>query len=787
MATSTPSSNASASASQARGSGSSGSVGSVTVTDPRAPLWDHVNILEKAKPGVGGKVLWKCKYCDFSKATSYTRVEAHLLWMKNKGVALCPKVSYEMPCDMRREVQRCKELVERERTRYVPLPTGPAPSNETTARKKKRGPASALEKVWDLDNRRHLDALLARAFYSGRISFNFARNPYFREAISFACSHDLNGYVGPGYNKYRESLLVQERRHIDGLLESSKSVWPEKGVTICCDDWSDRQRRPIIDLLAVCDKSPMRNQSPMFLRADNCQGEIKTKEYIADKLRGIIEEVGRHNVVQIITDTPQFAKVRVSYWKLSLITFFWTPCVVHTLNLAMKSICEPKPPKNNSSDDELFIWSQLEFMHNVKSEAQMIKNFIMNHGMRLSMFNEFSDLKLLSIAETRFASVVCMLKRFVEVKAALQHMVISDKWSIYKDDAPTAQVVKEKILSDVWWGNVDFILKITAPIYEMIRLADTDTPCLHLIYEMWDSMIEKVKKEIYLWEGKELNEDSTLYSHDGHHRYHTKKWLEEGVGRVPPHKDKEVSQMRMQCFKKFFRNPEELAQVKEEYSRFSSCSGEFNDLDSIHDRFAVSPMTWGINHGQSIPLLMNLAIKLISQPASSSCCERNWSTYSFIHSVKRNALTVERAEDLASFKKGETRLWDVSGDSWDTMGGVGLLEVADLSLDEPELQGVSFGSYSMNFYGPSAGCALSRWRDRATRDMAAGTEAPTGALQHTHTHSQLTAAHTHRVKKKSEFSLWLGRKEEALSICHPQEEEKIAKPEGVSNSSRIIP
>ncbi|WVZ53029.1 hypothetical protein U9M48_004020 [Paspalum notatum var. saurae] len=370
--------------------------------------------------------------------------------MKNKGVALCPNVSYEMLCDMRRKVQRCKELVERDRTCYVPLPTGPAPSNETTAMKKKRGSASALEKAWDLDNRRHLDALLARAFYSGGISFNFARNPYFREVISFACSHDLNGY---------------ERRHIERLLESSKSVWPEKGVTICCDGWSDPQRRPIINFLAVCDKSPM------FLRADNCQGEIKTKEYIADKLRGIIEKVGRQNVIQIITDNASNCKAEFD-------NIFWTPCVVDTLNLAMESICELKPPKNNSSDDELFIWSQLEFMHTVKSEAQMIKNFIMNHGMRLSMSNEFSDLKLLSIAETRFASVVCMLKRFVEVKAVLQHMVISDKWSIYKNDAPTTQVVKEKILSDVLWGNVDFILRITTPIYEMIRIANIDTPCL---------------------------------------------------------------------------------------------------------------------------------------------------------------------------------------------------------------------------------------------------------------------------------------------------------------------
>lgn len=105
-----------------------------------------------------------------------------------------------------------------------------------------------------------------------------------------------------------------------------------------------------------------------------------------------------------------------------------------------------------------------------------------------------------------------MLKRFVEVKSALQLMVISDKWSIYKDDVPTAQVVKDKILSDVWWGKVAYILRITTTIYEMIHMTDTDKPYLHLIYEMWDSMIEKVKKEIYRYEGKEDNEVSDLYS-----------------------------------------------------------------------------------------------------------------------------------------------------------------------------------------------------------------------------------------------------------------------------------
>ena len=56
-----------------------------------------------------------------------------------------------------------------------------------------------------------------------------------------------------------------------------------------------------------------------------------------------------------------------------------------------------------------------------------------------------------------------------------------------------------------------YILKFIAPIYEMIRVADTDNPCLHLIYEMWDSMIENVKKEVYLYEGKELQQTDCYF------------------------------------------------------------------------------------------------------------------------------------------------------------------------------------------------------------------------------------------------------------------------------------
>ena len=46
----------------------------------------------------------------------------------------------------------------------------------------------------------------------------------------------------------------------------------------------------------------------MFLRAVNAEGEIKSKEYIAEKLIAVIEEVGSRNVVQVITDNASNCK-----------------------------------------------------------------------------------------------------------------------------------------------------------------------------------------------------------------------------------------------------------------------------------------------------------------------------------------------------------------------------------------------------------------------------------------------------------------------------------------------
>ncbi|XP_058221142.1 uncharacterized protein LOC131331274 [Rhododendron vialii] len=115
------------------------------------------------------------------------------------------------------------------------------------------------------------------------------------------------------------------------------------------------------------------------------------------------------------------------------------------------------------------------------------------------------------------------------------------------------------------------------------------------------------------------------------------------------------------------------------------------------------PISWWANHGASTPLLQALAFKLLSHPAFSSCCERNWSTYSVIQSVKRNRLATSRAEDLVfvhcnlhllsrkseEYTVGPSKYWDISGDQFD-IEGQEVAELAQLSLDEPELEKLTF-------------------------------------------------------------------------------------------------
>lgn len=167
--------------------------------------------------------------------------------------------------------------------------------------------------------------------------------------------------------------------------------------------------------------------------------------------------------------------------------------------------------------------------------------------------------------------------------------------------------------------------------------------------------------------------------------------------------DGEISQGRKEAFRRIYQDSALLAEVEDAFAEFSTGSGRFGGYDVIRDRGAKKPYSWWANHGAKSPPLQQLAMRLLSQVTSSSCCERNWSTYGNLYSVKKGRLENFRAKTMVYVHTnlrliyrqreeclwGKTKMWDVFLDDMGLDTSVELA-LANMDLNDPVLEPVRF-------------------------------------------------------------------------------------------------
>ncbi|XP_004288859.1 PREDICTED: uncharacterized protein LOC101292257 [Fragaria vesca subsp. vesca] len=368
-------------------------------------------------------------------------------------------------------------------------------------------------------------------------------------------------------------------------------------------------------------------EGAMMLKAINCDDVYKDKNEISRLLLESINEIGPDNVVQVVTDNAHVCSAAGAIVESTHPHIFWTPCVVHTLNLALKDLLKAKSYLPGEKVDE-----ELGWLMDVYNDVWFIKNFMVNHNMRLSMYNDHCSLKLLQVAQTRFASHYVVLKRFRDVKSGLQQMVISPKWDIYKEyNVPKARAVKEMLLKKSFWEQIDFMIALMSLIHEMIRMSDMDRPCLHLVYEWWDSMIVKVKKAvfdpqfayvitehcnvtrfydvvhpIFIAQWTKSCRPLHCMTHSLNPRYYSSQWLEEDPNRIAPHRDVDLNNERKKCLQKLYPDAYIRNKVMEEFAYFSLNMGDYSSAEALENKFHFEPLIWWVSYGPSTPHLQSL-------------------------------------------------------------------------------------------------------------------------------------------------------------------------------------
>jgi hypothetical protein len=313
------------------------------------PLWKYVTKLKQM--GGGGSCEWRCNLCENGKTYkgSYTRVKAHILHEGVKGVDVCahtrnPKVR----ATFEKEHNDAQKLKEQRSNIGIGSNTHLAASNEPRivheARKRRAvqleeeiskppttGKDSRLLKMLNNQGREEAETRVARAIYACGIPFNVVQSPYWQDLVR-AINTAPQGFKGPNYEKLRTVLLKKERQLLEDVLRPIHSSWSSSRVSIISDGWIDTRHRPLINVIASSPKGAM------FLRAKDCSGEVKDSNFIAEILIVAIEQVGPENVVQVITDNAPVCKVAGLIVEGRYNHIFWTPCIVHNLNLILEEI-----------------------------------------------------------------------------------------------------------------------------------------------------------------------------------------------------------------------------------------------------------------------------------------------------------------------------------------------------------------------------------------------------------------------------------------------------------------
>jgi hypothetical protein len=103
----------------------------------------------------------------------------------------------------------------------------------------------------------------------------------------------------------------------------------------------------------------------------------------------------------------------------------------------------------------------------------------------------------------------------------------------------------------------------------------------------------------------------------------------------------------MRVFQRLTDTAEQFQAVKAEFNLYFHTISPYCGKHVWNSRRVKEvPHLWWFTSGSVGKLLPRIPRRILAQVVSSSSCERNWSSYSFVHSKARNRLLPSHAEDL---------------------------------------------------------------------------------------------------------------------------------------------
>ncbi|XP_028060037.1 uncharacterized protein LOC114263653 [Camellia sinensis] len=463
-----------------------------------------------------------------------------------------------------------------------------------------------------------------------RIPFNAVDSEYIQPMLDVAA--EVGPEVkGPSAYEVSEVYLGMEHDEMTEWIGSFKGIWAERGVAIMCDGWSSLTRQHIINFLVYC------NRGTIFHKSIDVSNIVsRTAEYYFGLLDKVVDEIGEQYVVQVVTDNEPALKAAGKMLMRKMKHLYWTACSAHCIDLMLKDIANKKS------------------VAKVIEDGKTITNFIYNSGWVLDLMRKFTGgRELIRPAITRFATNFIAIESIVRYKQQLRAMFNSDEWKNSRwGKAKTGQPynVKTIILGKEFWQKATELCKVHEPLVRVLRLVDGDEkPTMGFIYEAIDRAKLAIKRDCrYYTEYSKIID--TRWSFQLHQDLHAAGYFLNPQFQYGVTSSNEMIREVMDGLKKVITRlePNMDAQVKatNQLLLFRDKQETLGTPLAQRAWKQSNPAEWWIIHGSCVPELQKIAVKVLSQTTTSSQCERNWSTFSLIHTKTRNRLKYNKIQRL---------------------------------------------------------------------------------------------------------------------------------------------
>lgn len=556
-----------------------------------------------------------------------------------------------------------KQRIQEDVSRFTSVSSSSGLKSSSTGAIKQSG---TLSSFWKPLERQEVDDAWADYFFTSAVPFNAARNPHFRNAVVKIAEFG-KGYTPPSSEALRTTLLERSKGRVTGKLDVIKATWKATGCTVLSDGWSDICQRPLINVLVT---SP---EGVVFLKVIDTTNQKKTSAYIFQILEEAIIEVGVENVVQVVTDS---AANCVGAGKLIVEKYpqiYWSPCAAHCLDLLLHDLAT-------------FPW-----IHEAIYRGRSVANFIRNHRLTLSLYRKHASRELLRPCDTRFASFYITLRRVIEEKAALRSVICSNEWeSSALCKSAKGKNIEQVILNSNFWESGSKVLNICGPIVDVLRMVDGDAPCLGMLYENMDRCKESIQRALKNVEAEymEIWEAVDFRWKMMHTPLHAAAcYLEPKLFCIDRQSDSEIMAGLYDAISKYEPNQNIAALIRDQCWRYKKAEGMFGMQAAQYDiaRAEVTGYRWWMSYGAQTLELQRFSIRVLSQGASSSACERNYSCFDHIHSKKRNKLLSGKLGDLVYVRSNLKLLMNQSAKDSTSSSQKGISEdMATGPLEEPD-------------------------------------------------------------------------------------------------------